>query len=148
MVSVSLSIVWVLQGLIVGEVDESGEKSEGNAVKIHDVNPLAFHHHGMDTYPRTDGVRSSDTGGFRTFADFLFIKINPYRYKDKWTMFSPIEKLVILALSTELLVMLRQRFKLTLLRYSRIGHIDFGDVSWRRNVLVPTLTCWRSMYLI
>ena len=54
MVSVSLSIVWVLQGLIVGEVDESGEKSEGNAFKIHDVNPLALHHHGMDSHPYID----------------------------------------------------------------------------------------------
>ena len=63
MVSVSLSIVWVLQGLIVGEVDESGEKSEGNAFKIHDVNPLAFHHHGMDSNSYMNGVQSSDTGG-------------------------------------------------------------------------------------
>ena len=47
----------------------------------------------------------------RTLADF-FVKQNAYRYKDKWALFSPIEKLVILALSTELLVMLRQSFKL------------------------------------
>ena len=42
----------------------------------------------------------------------LSVKQNAYRYKDKWALFSPIEKLVILALSTELLVMLRQSLKL------------------------------------
>ena len=68
----------------------------------------------------------------------MFIKQNAYRHKDKWALFSPIEKLVILALSTELLVMLRQRFKMTLLRYSRAGYIDVGDRFWRRDVWVKT----------
>ena len=70
-------------------------------------------------------VQLEPSKDFRGFSCSL--KQNAYRQKDKWALFSPIEKLVILALSTELLVMLRQRFKMTLLRYSRIGNIDFGD---------------------